>query len=191
MHRRPGQNLATAWALLRERFESLPDGIRVHREQQEIFQRLFASQMVAPPRPMDDGWARAELVFHELSDVRGLLSLEKLFFIHLVLAALLAAPHTQGRVLVLDELGDSLGQEHRREVLSAITKVATAHGITVLGTCQGTLMRDVAPVRGQILYFHYPSQSEYLNRPTRMFGYDPQTGRVELTADQLPRRLTC
>lgn len=115
---------------------------------------------------------------------------EKLFSIHLVLAALLAAPHAQGRVLVLDELGDSLGQEHRREVLSAITKVATNHGITVLGTCQDTLMRDVAPVCGQILYFQYPSKSEYLNRPTRMFGYDPEVGRVELTAEQLTRRLT-
>ncbi|MCD9872796.1 hypothetical protein [Streptomyces guryensis] len=114
---------------------------------------------------------------------------EKLFSIHLVLAALLAAPHAQGRVLVLDELGDSLGQEHRREVLSAITKVATAHSITVLGTCQDTLMRDVAPVCGQILYFQYPSKSDYLNRPTRMFGYDAQAGRVELTAEQLTRRL--
>ncbi|MFF5138548.1 hypothetical protein ACFY6U_02145 [Streptomyces sp. NPDC013157] len=71
---------------------------------------------------------------------------ERLFSIHLVLAVLLAAPHAQGRALVLDELGDSLGQEHRREVLGAITKVATAHGITVLGRCQDTLMRDV-PVR--------------------------------------------
>lgn len=115
---------------------------------------------------------------------------EKLFSIHLVLAALLAAPHAQGRVLVLDELGDSLGQEHRREVLSAITNVSTAHGITVLGTCQDTLMRDVAPVCGQILYFQYPSKSEYLNRPTRMFGYDSQVGRVELTAELLTRRLT-
>lgn len=114
---------------------------------------------------------------------------EKLFSIHLVLAALLAAPHAQGRTLILDELGDSLGQEHRREVLSAITKVATAHGITVLGTCQDTLMRDVAPVCGQILYFQYPSKSDYLNRPTRMFGYDHQAGRVELTAEQLTRRL--
>ncbi|MGW0821925.1 helix-turn-helix transcriptional regulator [Streptomyces sp. NPDC002845] len=79
VHRRPGQDLATVWALLRERFESLPDGIRVHcrvrREQLEIFQRLFASQLVAPPLPVDDGWALAELAFRELPDVRGLLSM--------------------------------------------------------------------------------------------------------------------
>ncbi|KOG31794.1 helix-turn-helix transcriptional regulator [Streptomyces resistomycificus] len=79
VHRRPGQNLATVWALLRERFESLPDGLRVHcrvhREQLELFQRLFASQLVAPPHPTDGGWARAELAFRELPDVRGLLSL--------------------------------------------------------------------------------------------------------------------
>src|SRR5262249_17081606 len=41
---------------------------------------------------------------------------EKLFSIHLVLAALLAAPQPRGRVLILDELADSLGAEHRREV---------------------------------------------------------------------------
>lgn len=78
-HRRPGQNLAIVWALLRERFESLPDGIRVHcrvrAEQLDLFQRLFASQLVTPPHPMDDGWALAELAFRELPDVRGLLSL--------------------------------------------------------------------------------------------------------------------
>ncbi|MFH8293666.1 hypothetical protein [Streptomyces sp. NPDC018059] len=114
---------------------------------------------------------------------------EKLFSIHLVLAALLAAPNAQGRILILDELGDSLGKEHRREVLAAITKVATTYGITVLGTCQDTLMREVTPVCGQILYFHYPSKSDYLNLPTRMFGHDPHRGRVELTAEQLTRRL--
>ncbi|GGV42050.1 hypothetical protein GCM10010495_69630 [Kitasatospora herbaricolor] len=114
---------------------------------------------------------------------------EKLFSIHLVLAALLAAPNAPGRVLILDELGDSLGQEHRREVLAAITRVADTHGITVLGTCQDTLMRDVAPVCGQILYFHYPSKSDYLNLPTRMFGFDDQARRVGLTAAQLLSRI--
>ncbi|UXY20981.1 WYL domain-containing protein [Streptomyces cynarae] len=76
---RPGQDLGTVWSLLRERFESLPDGIRVHcrvrRAQLEIFQRLFSSSLVAPPEPVDDDWSRAELAFRELPDVRGLLSL--------------------------------------------------------------------------------------------------------------------
>ncbi|WP_411077580.1 hypothetical protein [Streptomyces sp. cmx-10-25] len=112
---------------------------------------------------------------------------EKLFSINLVLAALLAAPHPQGRVLILDELGDSLGKEHRREVLSAISSVATEYGITVLGTCQDTILKDAAPVCGEILYFHYPSKSEYLNLPTRMYGFDEDSLRVELTAEQLLR----
>jgi ABC-type uncharacterized transport system ATPase subunit len=110
---------------------------------------------------------------------------EKIFSIHLVLAA----PNATGRVLILDELGDSLGQEHRREVLDAITHVASQHGITVLGTCQDTLMGDVAPLCGEILYFHYPSKSDALNRPTRMFGYDGTAGRVELTAAHLLRSI--
>lgn len=115
---------------------------------------------------------------------------EKLFSINLVLAALLAAPNAQGRLLILDELGDSLGQEHRREVLAAISTVAAAHGITVLGTCQDTIMKDVAPVCGEILYFHYPSKSDYLNLPTRMFGFDADARRVELTAEELLRPST-
>jgi hypothetical protein len=34
----------------------------------------------------------------------------KLFSIHLVLASLLAAPYPRGRILILDELADSLGR---------------------------------------------------------------------------------
>lgn len=110
---------------------------------------------------------------------------EKLFSIHLVLAALLAAPNPEGRVLILDELADSLGAEHRREVLDAIAEVAREHRITILATCQDAIMSEASPHCGQILYFHYPSKSEALNRPTRMFGVDRLGGRVELTAEAL------
>jgi hypothetical protein len=110
---------------------------------------------------------------------------EKLFSIHLVLAALLAAPQPRGRVLILDELADSLGAEHRREVLEAIASVARDHGITILATCQDAIMTEARPYCKEILYFHYPSRSEPLNRPTRMFGLDTNGARVELTADAL------
>ena len=110
---------------------------------------------------------------------------EKLFSIHLVLAALLAAPHPRGRVLILDELADSLGAEHRREVLDAIATVAKTHGITVLATCQDSILTEARPYCREILYFHYPSKTEALNRPTRLFGVDPDGTRVELTAEAL------
>lgn len=110
---------------------------------------------------------------------------EKLFSIHLVLASLLAAPYPRGRILILDELADSLGAEHRREVLDAIASVAKQHGITILATCQDGIMAEARPHCGEILYFHYPSKSEALNRPTRMFGLDPNGDRVELTAEAL------
>jgi hypothetical protein len=110
---------------------------------------------------------------------------EKLFSIHLVLAALLASPNPRGRVLILDELGDSLGDEHRRDVLSAVANVARAHGITVLGTCQDAVMPDAAAYCGEILYFCYPSKADALNLPTRMFGFDDNGERVELSADHL------
>ncbi|MFF0374006.1 hypothetical protein [Actinoplanes missouriensis] len=110
---------------------------------------------------------------------------EKLFSIHLVLAALLASPNPKGRVLILDELGDSLGDEHRRDVLSAVANVAREHGITVLGTCQDAVMPDAAIYCGEILYFSYPSKADALNLPTRMFGFDANSARVELSADHL------
>ncbi len=108
---------------------------------------------------------------------------EKLFSIHLVLAALLASPNPRGRVLILDELGDSLGEEHRRDVLSAVARVAEEHDITVLGTCQDAVMPDAAAFCREILYFCYPSKAEALNLPTRMFGFDDNGERVELTSD--------
>ncbi|MET8941831.1 hypothetical protein ABZX28_33120 [Streptomyces rubiginosohelvolus] len=110
---------------------------------------------------------------------------EKLFSIHLVLAALLAAPHARGRVLILDELGDSLGAEHRREVITALRDAAQDHGITVLATCQDGLMTDVRSVCGQILQFRYYSKSDALNRPTLMFGRDINRRRVQLTLEEL------
>lgn len=108
-----------------------------------------------------------------------------MFSIHLVLAALLASPNPRGRVLILDELGDSLGDEHRRDVLSAVAKVASTHGITVLGTCQDAVMPDAASYCGEVLYFCYPSKADALNLPTRMFGFDDNGKRVELSVEHL------
>jgi hypothetical protein len=110
---------------------------------------------------------------------------EKLATVQLVLAALLAAPNPRGRVLVLDELGDSLGVSHRREVLREIAETAEAKGVTVLGTCQDSVMADAAQHCGELIYFDYPSHEDALNRPTRMFGFDASRERVELSADAL------
>jgi len=110
---------------------------------------------------------------------------EKLATVQLVLAALLAAPNPRGRMLVLDELGDSLGVSHRREVLKEIAQTAEAKGVTVLGTCQDSVMTDAAHHCGELIYFEYPSHQEALNRPTRMFGFDESRQRVELTVESL------
>ena len=110
---------------------------------------------------------------------------EKLFSVHLVLAALLASPHPRGRVLILDELGDSLGDDHRRRVLNAIQRVAERYGVTVLGTCQDAVMPDAAKYCGEVLFFSYQSKQHALNAPTRMFGFDENSQRVELTADAI------
>lgn len=108
---------------------------------------------------------------------------DKLYTVHLVLAALLAVPDPAGRVLVLDELGDSLGAEHRRDVLRAIAETAHAKGITVLGTCQDDVLHHAAEFTQEIVFFEYASKRDLINRPVRLFGYDPQGQRVELTRD--------
>lgn len=127
-------------------------------------------------------WQRVHSGPHTRYDTRANTAQEKLFTVHLVLAALLAAPNPRGRVLILDELGDSLGDEHRRQVLSAITTTAERTGITVLGTCQDSVLADAAACCGEILYFEHVADTEALNRPTRMFGFDA-SDRVELTRD--------
>ena len=149
--------------------------------------------IVTPPNAPDDEWICQVTPRWRRNTAGRLLSYntvtntaqEKLFSIHLVLAALLAAPEPSGRILILDELGDSLGVEHRRDVLDAIATIARDNGLTILGTCQDSIMIEARSFCGEILYFHYPSKSEALNRPTRMFGYDSHGNRVELTAEAL------
>ena len=112
---------------------------------------------------------------------------DKLYTVHLVLAALLAVPNPEGRVLILDELGDSLGFEHRRDMLRAIAATAHAKGITVLGTCQDDVLHHAADFTQQIVFFEYADDRDLLNRPVRLFGYDPQGARVELLSEAVLR----
>ncbi|MGH7327128.1 MAG: hypothetical protein ACREJX_02135, partial [Polyangiaceae bacterium] len=112
---------------------------------------------------------------------------DKLYTVNLVLAALLSVPNPEGRILILDELGDSLGHEHRREVLRAIAATAQAKEVTVLGTCQDDVLHDAADFTQEIVFFEYPDNRELLNRPVRLFGYDPHGSRIELTRDAVLR----
>ncbi|MEV4170232.1 hypothetical protein [Nonomuraea sp. NPDC049709] len=106
----------------------------------------------------------------------------KVFAIQLVLAALLADDHVPGRLLILDELGNSLGDANRKDVLSALNRVAHQQGVTILGTCQDSVVYDAAEVCGEVLWFSHATATEPYNRPTRAWGHDPEQGRVELVA---------
>jgi hypothetical protein len=111
---------------------------------------------------------------------------EKLFTIQLVLAALLSSAATSeaaGQVLILDELGDSFGQQHRRDVLAALQQAAAEHDITILGTCQDSVLEEAARVCGEILYFVHETDSHVLNQPTRMYGFDADRQRQELAVE--------
>jgi hypothetical protein len=106
----------------------------------------------------------------------------KVFAIQLVLAALLAADGGSGRVLVLDELGNSLGDENRKDVLADLDQVAREQNVTILGACQNSVIEDAAARCGQILWF---SQTDAFNKPTRAWGFDEDGRRVDVIAPWL------
>ena len=107
----------------------------------------------------------------------------KVHAIQLVLAALLANGDAAGRVLVLDELGNSLGEVNKRDVLSSLKQVAAEQQVTILGTCQDATLVAAAQVCGEVLWFTHASDVDAYNQPTRVWAFDPDGERVELTAD--------
>lgn len=107
----------------------------------------------------------------------------KIHAIQLVLAALLASGHASGRVLVLDELGNSLGDVNKRDVLSSLQHVANQQQVTILGTCQDSVLEAAAEFCGEVLWYTHLSDAEPYNQPTRVWAFDPNGTRVELTAD--------
>lgn len=109
----------------------------------------------------------------------------KVHAVQLVLAAVLADAETHGRVLVLDELGNSLGEVNRKDVLGALKRVAEDTQVTILGTCQDSVLVDAADVCGELMWFAHTSDTEAYNRPTRVWGFNVNSEQVELTADHL------
>jgi hypothetical protein len=107
----------------------------------------------------------------------------KVHAIQLVLAALLAGGGSRGRVLVLDELGNSLGDVNKRDVLAMLKQVAEQQQVTILGTCQDSVLETAAEVCGELLWFIHASDVDPYNQPTRVWAFDPDRARVELTAD--------
>lgn len=105
----------------------------------------------------------------------------KLATVQLVLAALLANEDPIGRVLILDELGDGLGDAHRDRVLDALHRAATDTGITILVTVQDDMQHETFERSAEVLVLRYASEQELLNEPTRMFSSrHRQDDRLEL-----------
>lgn len=109
----------------------------------------------------------------------------KVFAVQVTLAALLAADSSAraGQVLVIDELGNSLGEVNRKDVLTALQRVATEQRVTILGTCQDSVLYDAADAARSILWFTHASVHDAYNQPVRVWAYDDSPERVELTAD--------
>ncbi|HUY45022.1 MAG TPA: hypothetical protein VMV92_04770 [Streptosporangiaceae bacterium] len=109
----------------------------------------------------------------------------KVFAIQLVLAAVVADSRTKGRVLILDELGNSLGDVNRRDVLKALSEVAEHRQVTIFGTCQDSVLNDAADFFGELIWFTHATDTDAYNQPARVWGHDSVHGRVRLTAEWL------
>lgn len=79
VRRRPGVELADVWEVLRRRVEERADAVRVtvrvRRDPCDMFERMAAAQLTAPPE--DDGtgeWVTARLAYPSLRAVRQLLA---------------------------------------------------------------------------------------------------------------------
>ncbi|MEU1667083.1 hypothetical protein ABZ547_26465 [Streptomyces sparsogenes] len=107
----------------------------------------------------------------------------KVHAILLVLAALLADSQTEGRVLILDALGNSLGEVNRKDMLAALRDVARDQHLTVLGTCQDSVLADAADVCGELLWFVHASAADIINQPTNVWAFDSNGARTQLTED--------
>lgn len=86
-------------------------------------------------------------------------------------------------MLIIDEAGNDFGREHLRQVLSAFARVASTHGVTVIAACQDKVLEEVAALGDarMLLWFERLSDASPLCRPARVWGFDPERGRVELT----------
>jgi predicted DNA-binding transcriptional regulator YafY len=77
VRRRAGEDLTSVWSVLRDQVESLPSeylvDCRVRSERAEMFSRLFAVNLVAPPEPRAGAWTHARLAFRAQRAVRALL----------------------------------------------------------------------------------------------------------------------
>jgi hypothetical protein len=107
----------------------------------------------------------------------------KVYAVQVTLAALLAADSTAGRVLVIDELGNSLGEVNRKDVLAALRQVSERQRVTILGTCQDSVLYDASDACQEILWFTHASTADAYNQPVRIWAHDAEQRRVELTAD--------
>ncbi|MER8186542.1 YafY family protein [Kitasatospora sp. NPDC094015] len=78
VRRRPGVGLPEVWAVLRERVEGLPDEVtvvaRVRRSRLEMFTRIHASLLAAPPSGTDPEWAEVRLGLRAVAAARMLLA---------------------------------------------------------------------------------------------------------------------
>lgn len=106
---------------------------------------------------------------------------------HVTLSALIAGdPDARaGQVLVIDELGNSLGDVNRRDVLKSLQSVAESNRVTILGVCQDSVLDDAVTASRELLWFTHASVDHPYNQPVKAWGYDDERRRVDLLGEQV------
>ena len=170
-------------------FQIIPPSLDVPRDTAPSERAAQAGWLLAVTprwarRPPDGGVAEHVAYYEQANTAQY-----KLATVQLVLAALLANEDPIGRLLILDELGDGLGETHRERVLDALRRAAEETGITVLATVQDDIQDEAFSRCSEVLLLRYPSDSDLLNEPTYMFAGD-RHGRAEQGLRALADTLT-
>ncbi|MEU6246046.1 chromosome segregation ATPase [Glycomyces sp. NPDC047010] len=100
--------------------------------------------------------------------------------IKLVCAAALASGQDRPLVLILDELGNNLGQQHRRDAVALFEAIGNDRNITVIGALQDEMERYAVEASGLFIKLCRSSDTQPYNDPPAIVGHDAQADRIHL-----------
>ncbi len=68
-------------------------------------------------------------------------------------------------------------------MLASLRDVARDQHLTILGTCQDSVLADAADVCGELPRFVHASAADIINQPTSAWAFDSNGARTQLTED--------
>lgn len=105
--------------------------------------------------------------------------------IKLVCAAALASGEDRPLVLILDELGNNLGQQHRRDAVALFEAIGNDRNITVIGALQDEMERYAVEASGLFIKLRRSSDTQPYNDPPAIVGHEAHADRIRFLQEWL------